>query len=299
MLTFDRTSLGVDRPVLWTRGRGCRELAEVLSDVEPVRVTDQLAQVCIDHRAELLVSRRLSTAQDLVNRASPVDFDTGKIDRVVAAVGGGPHSVLAAEVAARVGEVLGLHATMISAYREPSGQGGALQAIEAIADRVPTLEYRLVEAAKIADLSEHLDEGTLVVLGASGGSWFQRLFFGPGAKLRSEAEAGAVVVRSAPRRVFQVMEPPVFVGPLLQVDDVRRTMAEPVVAIVDRGVLQGIVVLDDLDRARGDESVGSFAVPFDGIDVMAPVADLPASTYPGAALPVVSEDGRLVGAFRR
>lgn len=271
----------------------------MLSSREPVRVTKGLAETCIEHQAELLVSRRLSASSGLISGASPIDFDPDRIKRVVAAVAGGPHSVLAARMASRMGHVLDVPSTMFSAYASDLDQGEALATIEAIAVSVPNLEYRLVESEQVADVVEHLGQGTLLVMGASGGSWFQRIFFGPGAKLRSEATAGAVVVTSAPLRVFESMQEPVCVGPMLRIDDLRRTHEEPVVAVVIDGILQGIVECSQLDQSSGDATVGSVMEPFDGIDAFADCSSLGPAPIPGAAYPVVGEGRRLVGSLRR
>ena len=60
--------------LLWTRGEGCGELAEILSEIDPVRVTGDVTESVIRHRAELLVSRRLAGGFDLVNNATPIGF---------------------------------------------------------------------------------------------------------------------------------------------------------------------------------------------------------------------------------
>ena len=300
MLIFDRTELRVDKPVLWTRGRGCRELATVLSDAEPVRVQGDLVDTCVEHRAELLVSRRLASSSDFISGASPIDFEPERIRRVVATVAGGPHSVLAAQVAARLGIVLDAPTTMVSAHRSEHDQGAALATIEAIAGQVGRIEYRLVEADGMADMVEQFAPGTLLVLGAPGGGWLRRMFLGPGAKLRSEATTGAVVVRAAPQRAFQAMDAPVFVGPMLRVEDLLRThVHESVVAVVDDGVLVGVVVLEDVADGDVSRTVGEVMVPTQGIGLMETVEDLQPPRRTGAAEPVVDDDGRLVGALRR
>lgn len=298
MLMFDRIGLGIDRPVLWTRGRGCLELARTISSVEPIRVVGDLVETCVEHRASLLVSRRLPPSADLLASAAPIDFDPDRIEHIVAAVAGGPHSILSAEIAARLSEVIGAPATMVSAYASDEHQGAALATLESLASAVPNLEQRLIEATRMTDMVDQLGPGTLLVLGASGGSWFQRVFFGPGAKLRSEASSGAVVVRSAPRRVFQVMETPIWVGPMLAVDDLLATHEEPVVAVAEDGMLIGIVYREDLTTST-TATVGSVMRVETGIDLMAEIDTLGLSEVAGGAFPVVDDDGRLVGSLRR
>lgn len=281
-------------PVLWTRGSGCHELAELLSPVEPVRVQGDLAESCIRHRARLLVTRRLSNF-DLVGLAVPVDFDPGRIGRVVAAVAGGPHSPLAARVARRLGERLGVEAEMVCAYREDPES--AVTLIEGLYREVPDLSYRLVRTDNVSQILDSLSPDTLLVLGAPGGTWFQRTLFGPGARLRQRAPAGAVVVRAAPTRVFQVMQDPIFVGPLRQAADILRVHAEELLAVVDRGRLIGVVRREALRRAPPDATVASLmeppvSVPIDGsLDDAVEVA----AALGGAPVPVTDETGVLVG----
>ena len=49
---------GNEMTVVWTRGNGCSELAALLSEDVPDRITGDLVEQCINHRADLLVSRR-------------------------------------------------------------------------------------------------------------------------------------------------------------------------------------------------------------------------------------------------
>jgi hypothetical protein len=111
--------------VVWTRGNGCSELAELLSDVTPDRISGDLVEQCISQRADLLVSRRLPGSFDLVNVAVPLDFEPENVTGVVSAVAGGPHSFLAAETASRIGRRLGVEAEMISAVRPGMDPGEA------------------------------------------------------------------------------------------------------------------------------------------------------------------------------
>ena len=48
------------RAVVWTRGKGCAELADLLGGGESSRVSGDPAEACINYRADLLVARRLS-----------------------------------------------------------------------------------------------------------------------------------------------------------------------------------------------------------------------------------------------
>ncbi len=227
--------------VVWTRGRGCVELAELLGAGEPRRVAGDLREQCVDLRADLLVSKKLPGDFDLVNVAVPIDFQPDKVTRVVATVSGGPHSVLAARVAAKLGESLGVPSEMISASVSDSETDIADEVLDRIGLTVPGIKGRSVEVDGIASLVEDLDDGALLVLGASGGSWLQRAMFGPGARLRRTAQAGAVVVRGAPDRVFHHMGEPVYVGPLREAADTLRFHDERTLAVAEGGRLVGLV----------------------------------------------------------
>jgi len=89
----------------------------------------------------------------------------------------------------------------------------------------------------------------LLVLGAPGGSWLNRSRTGPGARLRRTAQAGAVIVRSAPDRVFRFMGEPVYVSPLRLADDTLRIHAEKTLAVADAGRLVGLVRREGLIEA--------------------------------------------------
>lgn len=299
MRTFDAAMAGVARPVLWTRGQGCRELAEQLSLVEPIRVTGDVAETCVRHAAEVLVSRRATASFDLVSVAVPLDFDPTGVEAVVAAVSGGPHSELAARVARRLGETLGVEATMVSAFREESERTRAVATIDAIFAAVPGIESRLVQADDAGDLFAGVPERTLVVVGAAGGSWLQRTFLGPGARLRQNAPAGAVVVRRSPERVFQAMTDPVFVGPLRDATDILRFHDDEVLAVVDRAKLIGVVRRDALEKAEPGVPVQDLMEPPQSVGITDAVSEarVLAPRFAGGSIPVIDDDGRLVGAL--
>lgn len=282
--------------VLWTRGRGCRELAELLAGGETDRVQGDPVRACIEERADLLVVRRLSSF-DLVDMVVPVDVDPEGVESVVAAVAGGPHSVLAARVARYLGRALGVKASMVAAY-EPGGDAeAAVAVVEEIYPHVPDIEYRTLEAGDMSDLVSNLAERTLLVFGAPGGSWFQRRVFGPGARLRSNAPAGAVVVQSAPQRVFQVMGEPVFVAPLLQVGDTLRIRPEAMLAVADAGRLVGLVRRSRLLELTPVTPVGQAMEDPVSIGHAEPVTAAQAlrPLFGPDPIPVVDEEENLVG----
>jgi hypothetical protein len=241
-----------DLKVVWTRGKGCLELAEALGGADVDRIQGDLAESCIAERADVLVTKRLPSDFDLINVVVPVDFDADKVTSVVATVAGGPHSALAAETAARMAAHLGVEAEMLSAARSDDEIDSAHEILEQIGAQLPDLSRRVVVVDGISRLVEDLDDGALLVLGAPGGSWINRSRTGPGARLRRTAQAGVVVVRSAPDRVFRFMGDPVYVAPLRQADDTLRMHRENTLAVADGGRLIGLVRREGLLRAGGD-----------------------------------------------
>lgn len=240
---------GEELKVVWTRGRGCLELAEVLGGDQTERVQGDLAEGCINERADVLVAKRFPSGFDLVNVAVPVDFDPERVTKVVATVAGGPHSALAAETAARLGERLGVEAELISAASSEEEIGSAREMLDQVAAYFPELSRRVVVVDGISELAEDIVDGSLLVLGAPGGSWLNRSRTGPGARLRRTAQAGVVVVRSAPDRVYRFMGEPVFVAPLRHADDTLRMHTENTLAVADQGRLVGLVRREGLVRA--------------------------------------------------
>jgi hypothetical protein len=287
---------GNEMRVVWTRGSGCSELAGLLSDGEPDRITGDLVEECINHRADLLVSRRLPGSFDLVNVAVPLDFVPENVTRVVSAVAGGPHSFLAAETASRIGRRLGVEAEMMSAIRPGDDPRDAEELLVHIGMSVAEMGGRVVEVEGISELVEKLDEGALLVLGAPGGSWLQRSMFGPGARLRSKAPAGAIMVRSVPDRVFRWMGDPVFVSPLRLADDTLLFHPEKVLAVADQGMLIGLVRRESLEIA-GTAAVGSVmeaAVSAKVDETIAEAMQLE-PTFGRDPIPVTDHDEHLVG----
>lgn len=289
---------GNEMRVVWTRGSGCSELATLLSEGEADRITGDLVQQCIDHRADLLVSRRFPGSFDLVSVAVPLDFVPDKVTRVVSAVAGGPHSFLAADTASRLGRSLDVEAEMLSAIRPGDDMRVAEELLDHLALSVPETRGRVVEVDGIPELVESLEEGTLVVFGAPGGSWLQRSMFGPGAKLRSRAPAGAIMVRSAPDRVFRWMGDPVFVSPLRLAYDTLRVHEEKVLAVAAEGLLVGLVRRERLVGA-GDASVGSVMEEAMSAKVDETIAEAMTlePTFGRDPIPVTDHNEHLVGAL--
>lgn len=283
--------------VVWTRGRGCAELAGLLDRGSPTRVQDDIRTECIETRADLLVTRRLPPGFDFVSVAVPSDFVAERIGSVSAAVGSGPHSALAARIAWRLGEALGVDAEMVSAYPTPDELPAARRIVKTMAGKIPGMSYRVIETAGAAELIDALPADALLVLGAPGGWWLQRAFFGTGVRLRQRAPAGAIVVQQAPGRVYHRMEEPAYVSTHLLVGDALRLMEHAVGAVVDAGKLVGVVRRSALVGADPGESVGEvmddpvFLDVGDSYEEAVRLVDL----FHGAPIPVVDGDGHLVG----
>ena len=231
-----------------------------------------------------------------MNVAVPVDFQPDQVTSVVATVAGGPHSRLAAETAARLGSALGVPAEMVSA-RGPSDDPATVEEVlDHLGVALPTLRRRVVEVDGVSELVESLDDGALLIMGAPGGSWLQRARFGPGARLRRTANAGSVIVRSAPDRVFRFMGEPVYVAPLRHADDTLRIHQEHTLAVAEEGRLVGLVRRERL-VAAGDDLVGSVmeeALSVKVDETLSEAWELE-PTFGTDPIPVTAEEEKLVG----
>lgn len=282
--------------VVYTRGDGCRELGTVVGGDRAVPAGPNLAAACIEARADLLVGRRLSVP-DLVPVAVPHGFDPTAIESVVAAVGGGPHSRLAARVASRIADELDAPARLLSVYPEPAMRARALEALAEAGGDAGGVHADAVEAANPADVVAELPTGTLLVVGAPGGNWFQRHFFGRGARVLQRAPSGSVVVRDASERVFARMRPPAWVAPEMLVGDAAAILHESTVPVVAKGKVVGLLLADMLAEADPAGRVEDVMIDPVTVNVTDAVADLPVVPVlpAGAPLPVVNGDARLIG----
>jgi len=282
------------RSVVWTRGSGCRDLAALLADGEAVPVDDDLRSACIAERARLLVARKL-TSFDLVSAAVPVDFAAAAVAGVVAAVGPGPHSALAALVAQRLADSIGIPGSLVSASPAPDQDEAVEATLAEIAALVPDLPAKIVRASSARLLVGTFPPGTLLVVGAPGGSWLQRQFFGPGRKLIVGSQGGAVVVRAAPVRCFQEMLEPDALGAGLLVREARRLLQGDAAPVVADGRLVGVVRRSALLEAFPEDSIGSIAedpVFVSEEDPVEAALEVAAFVRP---VPVVDGSGRLTG----
>lgn len=285
-----------EQNVVWTRGKGCLELAEILATGEVSRIQGDLAQGCIENRADFVVAKKMPGSFELANVAVPVDFEADKVTRVSATVAGGPHSELAAATASRIASALGLPLEIVSAHQDSDGLGDAMKIVAQFGEKFPSADRRVVQAQDMNELADTAEEGSLMVVGAPGGAWLRRSLFGSGTRIRGVAKAGAVMVRSAPDRVYRFMGDPVYVAPLLHAQDTLRLHKERVLAVADEGVLVG-VVRRDLLQGAGREAVATvmedpISAKVDAtIEEARPLED----TFGPDPIPVTDHDDHLVG----
>ncbi len=286
-------------PVIHTRGEGCAELADLLSMVPSIRVKGDLAEACQQHRTDLVVGRRLTAGLEVASQVVPYGFDPANTEWVVAAISGGPHSPLAARVARRLGESMGVKSLMVCAYMDDETQAEALSWVERLYNEVPGIEYRMIEASDADGIISQLPEQSALVIGAPGGSWLQRTFFGQGARLRKGASAGVMVVRGVPERVFQAMTDPVFVGGMREVGDILRIHDEQILAVADRAKLIGIVDRGVLVASDPLALVREVMEEPMSVTVDAPIGEALTlvERFGSEPIPVTDDDGHLVGSI--
>ena len=282
--------------VVWTRGKGCPELANLLAAEAASRVAADLHASCIEARADLLVARRL-TSFNLIPVAVPHEFAPSAVRAVVAAVAGGPHSLLAAQVADRLGGALGVPTSLVTISPNVDSDDQAEAALRRAAALIPAPEARVVRAANPGTAVRALPAGSLLVLGVSGGTWWRRQLFGPGPRLRAGAPAGVVMVRTAPRRCFQEMGDPSAMGRQMPAGEALRLTTEAVVPVAENGHLIGLVRRRAMEAASPTVTLDSLMEPPSSVrldDSLATVAEV-ADLFEGAPVPVVDADGRLCG----
>ena len=286
----------VDPNVVYTRGQGCAELAELLSS-SATRVGGDLAQACLESRADLLVTRKPPGGFDLVSVAVPLDFQPTEIKAVVAAVAGGPHSELNVTVAEALGHRLGVEIFAATAYFAPAAEAEARETLGRVASGLPEMSRLVIGANDPTEFIAKLPERSLLILGEPGGTFLSRLFFGPGARLRAKAPAGAVMVRYAPPRVFQHMSEPVFFGPLHHAGDSLRLHSCALTAVVDNGVLVGVVRRSTLEAADPAVTLAELMEPPISIPWDQVIDSIDANVVQVGPTPVVDHAGRLIGAL--
>lgn len=282
--------------VVWTRGATTGEVAAMLSGGDPVRVEGDLREACVEARADVLITKKLSSF-DLVSAVVPHKVDIDGIRGVAAAVGSGPNSALAAAVAHRIAAHFGIPGMLVTAPAPGGTETAAQQLLDDIALDAPGLDLLVQADGGAPSIVEGLDPATLLVVGAPGGSWLHRQFFGPGRKLVLAAPAGALVVRAAPIRCFQVASEPTYLGAVMRCADAVKVTTARVVPVVDDGELIGIARRSALQASDPDTPV---------VEVMEPAVALEeddaldaawalAAFFESAPIPVVAPDGSLVG----
>lgn len=281
--------------VLWTRGDGCHELAELLAGERAIQVVGDPREAGIRYRADMVIMKQVGSL-DLLPVSAPTGFDAKSATHIVAAVAHGPNSDLAAVVAARLSERLGLPAEAVTVVRPGAPRAEARRTVDR-ARAGAGIPGRVVEAKSEAGLLEAVPPSTLLVLGAPGGSWLHRQFFGPGARLRTQAPSGTIVVRDAPRRAFHLMSEPAGVSGHLRVREALGILSEPVTPVVDEGQLIGVVRREALADAEPDREVAevmetpAFVEATDEVGEIAYVVEF----YEGSHIPLVDRKGKLVG----
>jgi CBS domain-containing protein len=294
--------------VVYTRGKGCAELAELLAP-EASRVTGNLDDACIEARADVLVTRRPPGGFTLVNVVSPLDFDAGQVTAVVAAIAGGPHSEFNVHLSDHLARRLSVDVHIATAYADEGASQEAESLVARLGELAPHAKQLSVQATDLTEFVKALPSSALLVLGEPGGSILSRLVFGPGARLRARAQAGALIVRAAPPRVFQVMEDPVFVAPLHLAGDGRRLYNDALLAVVEGGKLVGVVEHTTILTAAADAPIASLMrTPIAVTPTMSLVeaaSSISAATVDdelsssGGPWPVIDLGGNLIGTFRQ
>jgi len=282
--------------VVFTRGSATSEVATMLSDTDPVRVEGDLRDACIDARADVLVTKKL-TSFALVSAVAPHKVDSERVSAVAAAVGSGPNSMLAAAIAFRISKKLGIPGRLVTAPAPGGTEASARELLDDLAKDAPGLARSVQPDGSAAAIVDELDPGTLLVVGEPGGSWLHRQFFGPGRKLIHAAPTGALVVRAAPLRCFHFVEEPAYVGAGMRAGDAVKVITARVMPVVEDRELVGIARRSDLIKADVDLPVADLMEPPVALeqDDLLDAAWALAAYFESAPIPVVDPDGDLVG----
>jgi CBS domain-containing protein len=182
-------------------------------------------------------------------------------------------------------------------YDDPAELTRATSVLDDLAAHLHGVEVEAIQAPNPAAMVSALPAGTLLVVGAPGGSWFQRQFFGPGARIRAKAPSGTIVVKHSLPRVYQVMQPAAAFGPHMRVADALRLADSQHLIVADNGRLLGWISRERLAGAGRDLELGDLV---ESPVVLSPVEDLDHAAellneHPGSAIPVVELRRRLVG----
>jgi hypothetical protein len=282
----------------WTRGELCLPLAECLAQRSPIAIGNDLTTSCIEHSIDLLVTRRI-TSFDLVPQVAPLGVDLSRVRTLTAAVGGGPHSPLAAAVADRLAQALKVPAELATVCRTANEAAAAYERFERLGFDFPSLQRRVVHAADATALVETLTPSTLLVVGAPEGSWLHRQLMGPGPALAAKAPGGVIVTRSAPRRCFHAAVDPArwVLGPDLSVSDARLLMNGPNAPVARDGRLVGVVRERSLASVISEARVADIMEPPVAVRLTEPLSavDEVESFFESGPIPVVDQRTNLIG----
>ena len=285
--------------MLFTRGQGCGWIADLVSDGAAARVEGDLAAACVAHRANVLVTAKASSF-DLAHSLVLYSIDEAIAPAaVVGAVGTGPHSPLVAETTARIAAGLGADALLVTMATDESDED-AKQVLKEMTLRAPDADSQLIVADTTAAFVAALPPDGLLILGAPGGSWWQRQFFGAGRRLLHAAPAGAVVVKAVDRRCFHDLVPLAAFSPLMGAADAAAVMEGAVAPVVDDRKIVGLVRRGATVAAPVGTKVADvmenpvFALADDRV---ADIAEL-VSHFDGSPIPVVDQEGQLLGGIR-
>jgi hypothetical protein len=260
-------------------------------------VTGDLDTACIEARADLLVARKLPASFTLVHAASPVDVDREAVRTVVAAVAGGPHSEFNVQLSSHLARRLEVEMIIASAAYGESSTSNTEEIVSRLGEWAPAAKQLSISASDPANFVQSLPEGSLLVMGEAGGSLLTRMVFGPGARLRASAKAGAVIVRAAPARVFQLMEDPVFVSPLHLAGDGLLLHHDQRLAVVDAGRLVGLVSQDKLRHAPAGATIDSLMEAPKSLTPEMSLVEAAARLGEDGPWPVVNDDGHMIGTY--
>jgi CBS domain-containing protein len=269
----------------------------MVADDPAIRVEGDLKTACIANRANVLVTAKAASFE-LASTIMPQSIDESQVaPAVVGAVGAGPHSRLVAQTTARIAAGYGADAILATMARQGEDDEDARRVLLDVAPYAPQADGRLIRGETAADLIASLPAEGLLVLGAAGGSWWQRQFFGPGRRLMHAAAAGSIVVRVADRRCFHALIETTAVGAPMGVSDATAILTDAVAPVVVDRKLIGIVRKSALAESPCDATVADvmeeaiFVTADDRIDA---AEDL-ARHLDGAPVPVVDDAGRLLG----
>jgi CBS domain-containing protein len=288
-----------DWTVLHTRGAGVRRIAELLATGTPHRIRGDLHTAAAETGADLLVARHL-TSSALLPQVVPHHVDASKVTSVVGAIGTGPHGAAVAAVSARLASVLDVPGRLVAASSSAGHDPAAAAALDRSGSAAPGLDRSVQRVSDVTDVVRAMSPNAVLVLGAPGGSWLQRQFFGPGRKLTVHAPGGVLLLRDAPVRCFQRLDEWRAFGPQMRVADVLGVLTSAAAPIVVQGRVVGIVRRSRLEKAPAGATAGTV--------MEAPVSirwDSPVSAareiserLDNAPVPVVGPDERLIGEIR-